>query len=81
LDLTAFSRSGLIDQLEYEGYSTQDATYAVDALGANWNEQAARQAEQYLELTAFSRQGLIDQLEYEGFTTAQANYGADAVGL
>lgn len=30
LDYTAFSRSGLIEQLEYEGFSTEDATYAVD---------------------------------------------------
>lgn len=25
-----FSKTGLIEQLEYEGYSTEDATYAVD---------------------------------------------------
>jgi hypothetical protein len=30
LDFAAFSRSGLIRQLEYEQYSTADATFAVD---------------------------------------------------
>ncbi|MBF6427834.1 Ltp family lipoprotein [Nocardia cyriacigeorgica] len=78
LELSAFSRSGLIDQLEYEGYSTEDATFAVDSLNVDWNEQAKRSAEQYLELTSFSLSALIDQLVYEGFTREQAEYGANA---
>lgn len=80
LSLTAFSRKGLIEQLEFEGFSKQDATYGADAVGANWKEQAARKAQEYLNLTAFSRQSLIEQLEFEGFTSAQASYGASAVG-
>ncbi len=47
----------------------------------NWNEQAARSAQDYLDYTHFSRSGLIDQLEYEGFTPDQAEYGVNAVGL
>ncbi|HLS78486.1 MAG TPA: Ltp family lipoprotein [Nocardia sp.] len=78
LEISAFSRSGLIAQLEYEGYSTADATSAVDSLNVDWNEQAARSAKQYLEMTAFSRSGLIDQLVYEGFTYEQAEYGVNA---
>ncbi|WP_278261854.1 Ltp family lipoprotein [Nocardia sp. AG03] len=78
LEISAFSRSGLIEQLEYEGYSTEDATFAVDSLNTDWNEQAARSAKQYLELSSFSRTGLIEQLEYEGFTREQAVYGVDA---
>lgn len=80
LELTGFSRSGLIDQLEYEGYTTEDATYAVDSLNVDWNAQAAQKAQEYLELTSFSRDGLIDQLEYEGFTPEQAEAGVTAVG-
>jgi hypothetical protein len=75
LDFLSFSRTGLIEQLEYEGYSTADATWAVDQLGADWNVQAARKAREYLDFTAFSRQGLIDQLLYEGFTPSEAEYG------
>ncbi|WP_405160654.1 Ltp family lipoprotein [Nocardia sp. NBC_01499] len=78
LDYSAFSRSGLIHQLEYEGFSTADATFAVDSLNVDWNEQAAKSAKQYLEYTSFSRSGLIDQLVYEGFTRAQAEYGVNA---
>lgn len=80
LDTMAFSYTGLIAQLEYEGFTTAEATYGVDNCGADWNEQAALKAQQYLDTMSFSRQGLIDQLVYEGFTASQAAYGADAVG-
>lgn len=81
LDFMAFSRSGLIDQLEYEGFTTADATLGVDSRDTDWNEQAWKKAEEYLDYTSFSRSGLIDQLEYEGFTTEQATYGVDKTGL
>jgi len=81
LAYSTFSRSGLIGQLEYEGFTTAQAEYGVDAQGADWNAQAALMAADYLAYSSFSRSGLIGQLEYEGFTTAQAEYGATAVGL
>ena len=80
LNFSAFSYSGLIEQLEYEGFSTEEATFAVDSCGADWNEQAAKKAQDYLKLSSFSRSGLIDQLKYEGFTNEQAEYGASAAG-
>ncbi|ACZ31542.1 protein of unknown function DUF1535 [Xylanimonas cellulosilytica DSM 15894] len=70
-----FSRAGLIDQLKWEGYSTADATIAVDRTGTNWNSEAVGMARAYLDTMAFSRSGLVDQLLYEGFTAAQAEYG------
>jgi hypothetical protein len=81
IDFSAFSRSGLIDQLKYEGYSKSDATYAVDAIAVDWNEQAAKSAQSYLDMSGFSRSGLIEQLVYEGFTQAQATYGVNKAGL
>ena len=80
LDFTAFSYTGLIDQLEYEGFSTEEATYGADNCGADWNEQAAKKAKSYLEFTSFSRSGLIDQLLYDGFTQEQAEYGVTQNG-
>lgn len=80
LNYTAFSYQGLIEQLEYEGFTSDEATYGVDNCQANWNEQAAKKAESYLNYTSFSRQGLIEQLEYEGFTHEQAIYGVEAIG-
>ena len=81
LSHSAFSRSGLIGQLKFEGYSTADATYGVDAVSPDWNQQAAKSAESYLSHSAFSRSGLIGQLKFEGYTTEQATYGVDEAGL
>ena len=77
LDYSAFSYSGLVDQLEFEGFSHSEAEYGADHCGADWNEQAYLKAKQYLEYSAFSKSGLIDQLLFEGFTQSQAEYGAD----
>ncbi|MGL5173096.1 MAG: Ltp family lipoprotein, partial [Olsenella sp.] len=70
-----------IEQLEFDQYSHEDAVYGADNCGADWNEQAAKKAKEYLSFTSFSRNGLIDQLEFEGFTSEQAEYGVNAVGL
>ena len=80
LSFMAFSRVGLIEQLEFEGFSTEDATYAVDHVKVDWNEQCAKKAENYLDFMAFSRDGLHDQLEFEGFSEEQIQYGLQAVG-
>ena len=74
---SAFSYTGLIEQLEYEGFSNEDATYAADHCGADWKEQAVKSAESYLKYSSFSKSGLIDQLEFEGFTHEQAVYGVE----
>lgn len=70
-----FSKKGLIEQLEYEGYSTDEATYGAENCGANWKEQAAISAKNYLKTMSFSRSGLKDQLIYEGYTSEEAEYG------
>ena len=80
LSFSEFSYTGLIEQLEYEKYSHEDAVYAADNCGADWNEQALKSAKSYLEYSAFSYTGLIEQLEYEGFTSDQARYGVDNSG-
>lgn len=80
LDFMAFSRSRLIEQLEFEGYSTDDATFAVDNITVDWNEQAAKCAKSYLEYMSFSKCGLIEQLQFEGFTYEQAVYGVEQNG-
>ncbi len=87
LAFSAFSRQGLIDQLSSEygsGYRVEDATWAVDHLKVNWNEQAVEAAKDYLDFSSFSRQGLIDQLSSpygSQFTVAQATYAVNQIGL
>lgn len=77
LDVMAFSKDGLISQLEFEEYSHEDAVFAVDNCGADWNEQAVLKAKDYLETMPFSYSGLIEQLKYEGFTNSEAIHGAN----
>jgi hypothetical protein len=77
LEYSAFSKSELIDQLEYEKFSKADSRFAVNHITVNWNAQAVKSAKEYLDYSSFSKAELIDQLEYEGFTAAQARYGVD----
>lgn len=87
LDSMPFSKRGLIDQLSSEygsGYKAKEATWAVNQLDVDWNEQAVLQAKSYLDTMAFSRAGLIDQLSSEygsQFTVQQATYAVDQIGL
>ena len=80
LNVSAFSYTGLVEQLEYEGFSHYEATYGADNCGADWKEQALLKAKSYLNSSAFSESGLTEQLEYEGFTSEQAKYGVRLCG-
>lgn len=85
LDMTAFSRSGLAEQLQFEGFPAEDAEFGIARLEAegavDWNAQAAAKAASYLEMMAFSRSSLVEQLQFEGFTPEQAEYGVSTTGL
>jgi hypothetical protein len=87
LRYSAFSRQGLIDQLDSRygsGFTKADATYAVSHIKVSWYAQATRSARAYLRYMHFSRAGLIQQLESPygaQFTHAQAVYGVNHVGL
>jgi hypothetical protein len=83
LSVMGFSRDGLVNQLvQFDGYSTEDATWAVDNVTVDWNDQAAKSAQQYLDVMGFSRDGLVNQLvQFDKYTQAQAEYGASQVGL
>lgn len=80
LATSAFSRGGLIKQLEFEKYSVADSTWAADNVGANWTEQAGKSAAEYLGTSAFSRTGLIKQLEFDQYSVAEATSGTDSSG-
>lgn len=87
LQFEAFSKQGLIDQLDSkygDGYSKAVATYAVTHIRVSWYKQAVKSAKSYLRFEHFSRSGLINQLHSpygEKFTYRQAVYAANHVGL
>jgi TM2 domain-containing membrane protein YozV len=80
IKIKGFSKEALISQLEFEGYTTEDATWASDNVTVDWNEEAKQSAESYVDIMAMSASGLYDQLIFEGYTDEQANYGVSAVG-
>ena len=81
LESSGFSRDGLIEQLEYDGYTGSDATIAVDSLDMNWIKQAKKTAKSYLQDSGFTRNGLIEQLEYDGYTGSEATTAVDSLDM
>ncbi len=87
LDFGGFSKKGPIEQLSSkfgDGFSQEDAIFAVNHVDVEWNKEAVESAKSYLETSSFSRQGLIGQfssLHGDQFTKAQAVYAVNQVGL
>jgi len=77
----AFSKKGLIEQLVFEGFSTEDATYAVNKINVDWKEQAVIAGNDYLDTMSFSKGGLIEQLEFDGFSNEEATYAVNQIGF
>ena len=80
LNSSAYSRSGLIEQLVYGGFSEAEAEHGVNAVQADWFQQAALSAESALDSSEYSRGDLLEYLVFEGFSQAEAEHGVSAVG-
>lgn len=77
IDTLDFSHDGLVEQLEFSGFSHDEAVYGADHCGADWKSEALGAAKSYIDTLSYSYKGLIEQLEYSKFTKEQAKYGAD----
>ncbi|MCO4579656.1 Host cell surface-exposed lipoprotein [Streptococcus infantarius subsp. infantarius] len=75
------SKKKLYHQLtDWDGYSEEDAQYAVDHLKANYKKAALKQAKSYYKNMHMSKQGIYDQLSSEmgeKFTPEEAQYAID----
>ena len=81
-DNNGYSHQELTKKLQRSGFSAEEARFAADNCGANWNDQAAYQAGVYVVIYPNStKDRIIDLLLYEGFTYAQALAGARANGF
>ena len=60
LNSSAYSRSGLIEQLVYGGFSEAEAEHGVNAVQADWFQQAALSAESALDSSEYSRCDLLE---------------------
>lgn len=74
----SYSRVKLIEILEEIGYVHEDAVYAVDNCGADWDKQALKTAKNYLLFEPYSYNKLLEVLtSIEKFPYEQAIYGVD----
>ncbi len=84
-DMMHMSKVGIYEQLisEYGDQFTEEAaTYAMENLVADWNENALEKAYNYAETMYMSKAGIYDQLisEYgEKFTEEEAQYAIDNI--
>ena len=80
-----FSEKGLYHQLtsEYgEGFTEEEAQYAIDNLEVDWKKEALEAGESYIKHSSFSKDGLYHQLtsEYgEQHTPEDAQYAVDTL--
>lgn len=90
LDRLELSRARLIEWLmEYEDCSEEDAEYAADHSGADWNGRALHKAQEYLSgknenmwRGYLSRARVIEMVRDIGlFTEEEAEYAADHCGV
>lgn len=73
LDMLSFSRQGLIDQLLFDGYPEDAVIAAVDACGADWQEQAFRFVEGMLEAYPDTTEdSMLSMLLADGYTREEA---------
>lgn len=77
------SKQGIYDQLISkvgEGFSEEEAQYAIDNIDANWKENALKKAEMYTDEMDISDSKVYDKLissAGEKFTKEEAQYAID----
>ena len=80
MEYSSFCYDGLIKQLEYEGFTHEEAVYGADHCSLDGSSQAVETAKAYLRYSSCSYDGLVEQLEYEGFSHEDAVYAVDNCG-
>lgn len=79
VQIAAYSYEGLITQLEEACYTHEDAVYAADNCGADWDAQAVRAAKEYAGTLIYDNSRLAERLIQDGFTQEQAERAVDTV--
>lgn len=78
----SMSKKAIYNQLisEVEGFSKEDAQYAIDNVVADWNNNALEKAKMYQETMHMSRKAIHQQLTAsagEAFTKEEADYALE----
>lgn len=86
IEYGTYARQSLIASLSWEyggAFTLEEATYAADNVGADWNAEAVDAAEASLGIfDAPNCEEVVDYLTNDvGFTPEEAQYGAEAVDI
>ncbi len=68
-----FSYESLVDQLVYDGFKEEDARYAADNCGANWNKESVKNVKVQLEID-IPKDEIDEILKETKFTKEQIEY-------
>lgn len=75
------SKKGIYNQLtsSIEGFTNEEAQYAIDNIDADWNTNALEKAKDYQSTMNMSKSAIYNQLisSVEGFTKEEAQYAID----
>lgn len=72
-----YSAMGLEFELVSEGFSREDARWAVDNLGEDWNNNAVEAVHELNQFASYSRVGMLQALKDGGFTQDEAQHGVE----
>lgn len=79
--LMHMSKKGIYNQLtsSIEGFTDEEAQYAIDNIKADWNANALEKAKSYQKTMSMSKNAIYNQLtsSVEGFTNEEAQYAID----
>ena len=74
------SRKEVYEYLLGENFTDAEATYGADHCGADWKQEAADCAKEYLKWLSLSESDLKLYLYSDGFTYDQIEYALKSVG-
>lgn len=80
VDNDAMSRSAVYKDLINNGYSDEEALYAVDECGIDWNDSCYRYGKFRLKYNNFSKKQLETDLQGKGFEQSEIEYALDKLG-
>ena len=81
LEIGAYSRDGLVSQLESAGFTREQAVYGTDHCGADWDQQARIAILELLETSSNSEMGFFIKLTERRFTEEQAEMALASVDI
>ena len=82
LDTIHLSQTELLQMLSVENIDLEDAKFALDYLGIDWNQQARKKAKEYCKhKIGFSKVKLKAQLLFDHFTEEEADFALSHINV